>query len=930
MMAGNETQNDIYQRLIAQGTSEEEIEEVYRKLRSAGYGEEQARRRLEAAIMRRRQGRPVADRRGRPDAPGRGAGGTGRTAADGARNGDARAPSTGDAASTRRMEDWFPDVPRDLRRRVNKWAYRNDLLITGMRERWLDFLSRFKPTTPDPVNPRLLALLARRKHYLSENPYSYTLATTLDALYTISRTFLGRSGGRSDDERAVADALRRREPFAYEYLDHFAHHDAALRRSLGYLELAQENHTDVPVSTLARVTREVWRLVLTTERVSRRKVDHILSVAGDVLQAYGSRDGYGLSLEDATAIFQISLENLQRFKLELYPVVLKAIREFLPPEDESARKRERIFDFLDLKEEEVLTVRRFYQREAQRKEKQLAEQQLLQLEQIEREKEAGFSHRFAGVLSILDALFPDSGVREVERGAFLVPYFDERVFVHSLPFDHGANTVEVISRFDPLQPVMVLHRIVDNLISSIDHARLEVILGRDGLSANIAGIRDGWADAYNDVFAPYLRALGEYARGTSDEADAARFAGSAAGRRLEEEINQLRNRAIRNYGHAVLAKADPRATRVWMLAERLTLQLDELGEEFHQDLGKRSDPVSRRVYDELADKPVVDFREHATPGTAAFKPVVRQLRRYIEAKYHSSLASLPRVSQLFLFDLLRGVAELYRFVLNDEASFARAAGGRVLLAGEEEANAWRRERDSRSGDLTERLRIRLDEHLVSEYTDALTGMKTKNFFLQKLPAAYRKATQAQKPISVLMIDIDHFKWVNDELGHQKGDEVLRDAATTVLDGTRRGNDIAIRYGGEELMVVTPAPLHNAIALAERLRHTQHEHLGERDLYAPIAAIAAERGEPCGTFSVGVVERSADESLDDLVARADRALYRSKQSRNAVTIGHAKTGAGEQLESFADYAARLRTAQSDGGNAPAAGDGRDRRGSSERR
>ncbi|MFW6289238.1 MAG: hypothetical protein ACOC2Q_05600, partial [Spirochaetota bacterium] len=64
MAAGHETQNDIYTRLIEQGTSEEEIEEVYRKLRSAGYGEEQARRRLEAAIMRRRNGQPVADRRG--------------------------------------------------------------------------------------------------------------------------------------------------------------------------------------------------------------------------------------------------------------------------------------------------------------------------------------------------------------------------------------------------------------------------------------------------------------------------------------------------------------------------------------------------------------------------------------------------------------------------------------------------------------------------------------------------------------------------------------------------------------------------------------------------------------------------------------------------------------------------------------------------
>lgn len=895
MPTGRDKNTDIYERLRAGGSTEEEIEAVYRKLRAAGYGEEETRRRLQEIVARNRRSSAVVDR---------------RTGGGDSTPGLVQPEAGQDSATARRAEDWFPRVSPKLRRRVNKWAYRRDLLISGLRERWFDFVSIFRPTTPDIVNPRLLETLARRRHYLSQDPYGYSLVTTLDALHSISRTLLGRRGTKREEERAIAEALRRRDPFALAYLEPFAHGDDALRRSLEYLEYAYDNGADVEVTALARVTREVWRLVLTTEQLSRQKVDTLLKLAGEVVQSQGVQDRYGLSLDDTKAIFHISLDNLQRFKLELYPVVLKAIGSFYEFEEASPEKHQIIFGFLDLREEEILSVRLFYQQEAKRREKQLADQQLLQLQTIEREKEARFSHRFAGVLSILDALFPDSGIAGVERHAFILPYFDERVFVQSLPFDHALYNVEVISRFDPLQPVMVLHRIVDNLLTAIGEVRLEGVLSQEGVAQALVEIKEGWAATYSDLFQPYLRAVNEYARLVSDLGNPAQISRSPRGRRLEEEINSLRNRAIQNYGHVVATAPRKETTRLWLLVERLTLLFGELGEQLHQDITQRSDPVSKRIYDELAKDPVVDFREHATPGLPTFKPVLRQLRRYIEAKYQSSITTVPAAAQLFLFDLLRAVAELYRFVLNNESSFVRVAGGQIPLAGEEEAAVWKREQDSRSVDLSERLRIRLDEHLISEYVDTLTGMKSKDYYLKKLPALYRKAAQVAAPVSILMIDIDHFKWVNDELGHQKGDEVLRDAATTVLDGIRRGSDIAIRYGGEELMVVTTTPMQNVITLAERLRHNQHEHIRERDLYTPVAAIGDAQGEPCGTFSVGVAMRLDDETLDSLVARADRALYRSKERRDSVTIAYVNRAGTEEFESFSQYADRLNRARKD--------------------
>ncbi len=886
---------DIYERLVEQGTPEEEIRAVYRKLRRAGYGEEAARERLETSLRQLREERARAERRVRPE------------------------PSIQPQAK-RRMEDWFPEVSPRLRRQINKWASREKLVITGTRERWHDLLSYVRPSTPDLVNPRLLELLARRKHYMAENPYSYSLATTLDALYVVSRTFLGRTGGGRlggkragalrESERAVSDALRRRDPFVYEYLSRFAHFDESLRQSLSYIELAADRRTDLRVPQLARVTRDTWRLVLTTERVPRSKVDRALDLAREILLAYGRVDAYGMNLDDATAIFQVSLENLQRFKLELYPVVLRAIGEFFDPGDESAEKTARIHAFLGITEGDILTVRRFYEEEARLQERRLAEQRLIELESIERQKEAGFKHRFQGVLDTLSALFPDSAIENMDEHVFLVPYFDVRVFPQTLTFDHGAYTVETLSRYDPLQPILVLHRIIDNLLASIDHVRLEVLLERKGIAESFGEIKDEWAAIYTSLFLPYLRALNEYSHGLADEEYAQRFVQTAAARRLEEEMNHLRNRAIRTYGGTVtMRKSD--AARLWSLVDRLSLLLDELGGEIHQDIVRRNDPVSKRLYEELGETPIVDFMEHAVPGTPSFKPVVRQLRRYIEAKHHSAISSVPRVAQLFLMDLLRGVTELYQHVTNDESSFVRSIGSRILTAGDDERAAWDRERN-RSGDIDERLRIRLDEQLVSQYTDTLTGLKTKNFFLQKLPGAVEKITQSGKPVSLIMIDIDHFKWINDELGHQKGDEVLRDAATTVLDGIRRGSDVGIRYGGEELLVIMPVPLNSAVALGERLRFTQAQHVEQRDLYRPVGAIGLERSEPCGTFSVGVAQRLADESLDQCLDRADKALYEAKRTRDAVFVSHGNPAEGTGLERYADYAMRMKTAQSNEG------------------
>lgn len=155
--------------------------------------------------------------------------------------------------------------------------------------------------------------------------------------------------------------------------------------------------------------------------------------------------------------------------------------------------------------------------------------------------------------------------------------------------------------------------------------------------------------------------------------------------------------------------------------------------------------------------------------------------------------------------------------------------------------------------------------------DPLTGALNRRGLDESFPEIVGRSDGVVDPLSVAMLDIDHFKRVNDEHGHASGDVVLRHVSTTVANLLRRG-DAVIRYGGEEFLLVLPeAALAHAMAIAERIR-------------VAVAASAAPIG-PAGvavTVSMGVAERRANESRDAVIQRADDALYQAKQTgRNRV-------------------------------------------------
>ncbi|HET8554274.1 MAG TPA: two-component regulator propeller domain-containing protein [Rhodanobacteraceae bacterium] len=159
------------------------------------------------------------------------------------------------------------------------------------------------------------------------------------------------------------------------------------------------------------------------------------------------------------------------------------------------------------------------------------------------------------------------------------------------------------------------------------------------------------------------------------------------------------------------------------------------------------------------------------------------------------------------------------------------------------------------------------------HTDSLTGVSNRGWFVKQADIELQRCRRYAHPLSALLVDVDHFKQVNDTHGHAAGDTVL---ATMVKHCRKqlRTNDIIGRYGGEEFAICLPeTSLESAMALAERLR----QDIAATEVVTPVGSVRI-------TVSIGVASLSptSGDSLDILIARADKALYVAKEAgRNCV-------------------------------------------------
>ncbi|WP_444848596.1 GGDEF domain-containing protein [Duganella caerulea] len=158
------------------------------------------------------------------------------------------------------------------------------------------------------------------------------------------------------------------------------------------------------------------------------------------------------------------------------------------------------------------------------------------------------------------------------------------------------------------------------------------------------------------------------------------------------------------------------------------------------------------------------------------------------------------------------------------------------------------------------------------FADGLTGIANRRHFDVAMEKEHRRAKRGGTPLSLLMIDIDHFKAYNDHYGHQKGDQCLIQVAAALASMLRRPCDLMARYGGEEFAMILPeTDVEQATLMAEAIRARTQE-----------LAIPHERNSDAGqqvTVSIGIATQRVDApaGIEALIGAADRALYLAKRN-----------------------------------------------------
>lgn len=197
--------------------------------------------------------------------------------------------------------------------------------------------------------------------------------------------------------------------------------------------------------------------------------------------------------------------------------------------------------------------------------------------------------------------------------------------------------------------------------------------------------------------------------------------------------------------------------------------------------------------------------------------------------------------------------------------------------------------------LHRRIRLMTDELYEQSRVDPLTGLSNRRALAERFPQLAASCARASRPLSVAMVDLDHFKRFNDEHGHVAGDQLLRQLAVQ-LHGVLRHEDVASRFGGEEFCLVLPgAEPQQVVSLLQRLRLSVHTMSPSDPPVGPTpwSAVLGASGpvRPSITFSAGVAAWRSGEAFDDVVRRADAACYAAKAAgRDRVVIDATDAGA----------------------------------------
>ena len=354
---------------------------------------------------------------------------------------------------------------------------------------------------------------------------------------------------------------------------------------------------------------------------------------------------------------------------------------------------------------------------------------------------------------------------------------------------------------------------------------------------------------------PRRREAAERARDTGRAAISAPLVGTGDGD--ERSVQFLHLLPIYLCGSVPAKEARRRAAiRGWVMASYA-------GEDFVRTaVGGLADDITYEIYDGMAFSQERSIARGGGSGSGAGSLEAVHPLKIGGRVWTMALRSTTAFDNVYLAD--RDRAFLVAGIL---LSIALAGGVRLLIAGRSRAVILARR-------MTSALRRSQDQLRILATTDDLTGVCNRRHFLERAERELARTQRFHRPMSLLMIDLDHFKSVNDRHGHARGDAVLRQVGE-ILRCQTRGADLVGRMGGEEFAIMlVETDLSTALDIAERIREAV-EHRAEVE--------GSE--EHRLTVSLGVAQVESDnETVASLLKRADDALYAAKRrGRNRVEV-----------------------------------------------
>lgn len=309
--------------------------------------------------------------------------------------------------------------------------------------------------------------------------------------------------------------------------------------------------------------------------------------------------------------------------------------------------------------------------------------------------------------------------------------------------------------------------------------------------------------------------------------------------------------------------ATPTNYSVWF--SHVTGENPALSRRLREHLGNNH-PLSEEVLEEL-------WRRHCSPmgDPAMVTQASDRLGRVLSELGREMNAAGEDAGRYS--DAIRSFGEsvVQAFTAPDSASALQDATRTMLLETKRmaEQNRSLESKLQSAGGEIDTLRKDLEEMRREAFTDPLTGVGNRKTFDRVLGEAMASARETAKPLTLIMIDIDHFKKFNDAHGHVLGDEVLKVVARTLLASVK-GRDTVARYGGEEFGVILPeTSLGNGYKVADQLREAV------KNKKIVIKSTGTDLGRV--TLSLGVGLYRAGEAVTSLVKRADTALYFAKRN-----------------------------------------------------